>query len=98
MREFPEAKLDVMVGPRGEEIFKHYRGISNLIIYDKKINFLKKFRLFVKFRKAKYDFVVDLRNTVFPFVLGAQYKTSPFRYNTNADVIHKKDIHLSRLK
>ncbi|UCD55402.1 MAG: lipopolysaccharide heptosyltransferase II [Candidatus Omnitrophota bacterium] len=97
LREFPGARLDVMVGPRGKEIFQCHKKLRNLIIYDKKAPFFEKFKLFLKLRSARYDLLVDLRHTILPFVLGARYKTNPFQ-RAPEEPAHKKDVHLSRLK
>ena len=97
LAEFPDAGLDVMVGPTGKEIFEGDEKVRDVVIYDKKSPSVKKFAFFLKLRKKKYNIVVDLRNTVLPLVLGAKYITSPMRHHKK-ERIHKKDVHLSRLK
>jgi len=97
LKEFPSAKLDVMVGPGGKEIFSAHKKIREVIIYDKRCSFFAKFALFLKLRKKKYDLVTDLRNTIFPFILGARFATNPFRYRSRGRM-HKKDAHLARLR
>jgi len=97
LSEFPGAKLDVMVGPRGKEIFENHEKISDIIIYDKKTSPIQKFSLFLKLRSKKYSLVADLRNTVLPLVLGAKYNTSIFRH-AKGEITHKKHVHLSRLE
>jgi heptosyltransferase-2 len=97
IREFPGSRLDVMVGPGGIEIFRHYKGVSSVITYDKKVSFFEKFKLFLSLRSARYDLVVDLRHTILPLVLGAGYNTNPFK-RPPKETTHKKDVHLSRLK
>lgn len=95
--EFPHVPLDVMVGPRGREIFEGHEKISDVIIYDKKSSWPEKFALLVALRKRKYDMVIDLRNTVFPLLLGAKFITNPIRH-IKKGVMHKRDVHLSRLR
>ncbi|MGB2705739.1 MAG: glycosyltransferase family 9 protein [Candidatus Omnitrophota bacterium] len=97
LREFPSAELDVMVGPNGKEIFDAHKKIRDVIIYDKKSSPLWKFMLFIRLWKKRYNLIADLRNTVFPFILGARFTTNPFRYRSRAKM-HKKDAHLLRLK
>ncbi len=97
LREFPRARLDVMVGPRGREVFRHHKRLNNLIIYDKKAPFPEKFKLFLGLRSTGYNLVVDLRHTILPFVLGAKYKTNPFQ-KIPKEAMHRKDVHLSRIK
>ncbi|MCQ9206998.1 MAG: glycosyltransferase family 9 protein [Omnitrophica bacterium] len=95
--EFPLASLDVMVGPRGREIFEGHERISDVIIYDKKSSWPEKFTLLLALRKKKYDMVIDLKNTVFPLLLGAKFITNPVRH-IKKNVTHKRDVHLSRLR
>lgn len=97
LAEFPEAFLDVMVGPNGKEIFSAHSKIREVIIYNKKMSPVEKFRLFLSLRKRKYNIVVDLRNTILPLILGAKYISNPFRH-AEKKRIHKKDLHLSRLE
>lgn len=96
LREFPQRKVDVMVGPAGEDIFRAYAGIDNVFIYKKKSAFIEKYRLFLKLRRMKYDLVVDLKNTMLPFLVGARYKTDFFRSGSYKG-LHKKEAHLKRL-
>jgi ADP-heptose:LPS heptosyltransferase len=96
-KTFPEAEIDVMSGPQGADLFHPHKDVSNFIRYDKKISFVKKYGLFRELRKKRYDLVVDVRNTVLPFVLGARYRTRAIRHAAG-DVPHKRDVHLSRLK
>jgi len=96
LKQFPEAALDVMVGPNGKDIFIGNAKISDIIIYDKKCAAWEKIRLFMRLCKRKYNLVVDLRNTILPLVLGAKHITNPFR-TSGKNTLHKKDVHLSRL-
>lgn len=97
IREFPESALDIMVGPSGKEIFEYHEKIRETIIYDKRTSPFEKLGLFVKLWKKRYDLIVDLKNTALPFMLRPRFHTSYFKQRQNCR-IHKKDIHLSRLK
>lgn len=96
LAEFPMAELDVMTGPSGKELFTSHKKVKETIIYNKKSSPANKFKLFLKLRKKSYNLIVDLRNTVLPFVLGARYNTNPLR--KSAGRMHKKYVHLSRLE
>ena len=96
-KEFPEASLDVMVSPVGEDIFKSHRRVSECVIYDKKATPLQKFKFFLTLRRKKYDLVVDLRNTILTLLLGAKYNTGPFKRGLKKQM-HKKDVHLHWLQ
>ena len=97
-KEFPGARLDVMVGPQGENIFKTHPRVFKVIIYDKHIPVKQKRRLIAKLRNMKYDLIVDLRNTLFPFLVGAKYRTSPIQKPPEGGLLHKRDLHLWKLK
>ncbi|MFH0840351.1 MAG: glycosyltransferase family 9 protein [Candidatus Omnitrophota bacterium] len=93
---FPNARLDVMVGPNGEDLFKKHPAVFKLIIYNKHTSLKEKRRLIQKLRKVRYDLIVDMRNSLFPFLLGAKYRTSPIQSVPKA-VRHKKEQHLAKL-
>jgi len=96
-KEFPESRLDVMVGPNGRDIFSCDKAIEKLIIFDKRVSLFEKAKLALKLRKNKYDLVVDLRNTILPFILGARYRTNSFVKIPDVKM-HKKDAHLTKLE
>ena len=95
-KEFPDVRIDVMVGPSGKDIFSKDPQIFKLIIYDKYLPIGEKRRLQLKLKRLKYDVVVDLRNTVLPLLIGSKYRTSPMQ-SFPKGVIHKKHRHLYRL-
>jgi len=97
-KEFPEGRVDVMVGPQGKDIFKHHPRIFKVIVYDKHIPVMEKRRLIRKLRRINYDLIVDLRNTLFPYLVGSKYKTTPLHKIPSAFLLHKKDAHLWKLK
>lgn len=97
-REFPDARLDVMVGPLGREIFTSHPGVFKVIVYDKHIAVAEKRRLIGKLRNIKYDLIVDLKNTLLPFLIGARYRTSPIYNIPDTNLFHKRDSHLGKLK
>lgn len=96
-RAFPKARLDVMAGPLGRDIFIHHPRVFKVIIYNKYLPLQDKRRLIQKLRSMKYDLVVDLRNTLFPILIGSKYRTSPIQ-TPPKDIIHKKEFHLWKLK
>jgi len=95
-RNYPEAKLDVMVGPNGTELFRSHPAVFNVITYDKHIPMSAKRRLIRSLRSASYDLIVDMRNTLFPLMVGARYRTNPILLPPKS-VKHKKGQHLWKL-
>lgn len=94
---FPEARMDVMVGPAGREVFERDPAVFKLIIYDKHIPINEKRRLQLKLKKLKYDLVCDLRNTVFPILIGPKFRTSTIQRFPKS-ILHSRAKHLYRLK
>jgi len=95
--EFPGARIDVMVGPAGREIFERDPAVFKLIIYDKKLPITEKRRLQLKLKKLKYDLVCDLKNTVFPILIGARFRTSTIQRFPKGP-LHSRVKHLYRLR
>jgi len=95
-KDFPDALLSVVVGPKGEALFKDNFHIENVCVFDKKQSFLKTFKWILKLRKRKFDLVIDLRNTAIPFFLGARTVTPPFMKRLKNE--HMQKQHLSRLR
>ena len=95
--EFPGARIDVLVGPAGKEVFEKDRNIFKVIIYDKRMSIAGKRRLQLKLKKLGYDMVVDLKNTLFGLLIGPKYRTATIQ-SFPVGVIHSVDKHLHRLK
>lgn len=95
-KEFPDSRIDVMVGPAGRDIFNKDPRIFKLIIYDKHLPIAEKRRLQLKLKRLKYDLVVDLRNTVLPLLISPKYRTSPIQ-SFPKDIVHRRQKHLYRL-
>lgn len=96
-REFPDSRIDVLVGPAGKEVFEKDRNIFKVIIYDKHMPIAGKRRLQLKLKKLGYDLVADLRNTVLGLLIGPKYRTSTIQHFPS-DIVHSIDKHLHRLK
>ena len=93
---FPDAHLSVVIGPKGRDLFQGSRTIDKVIIYDKKkMNLWEKFSWVIKLREEKYDLVIDLRNTLIPFLLGSRYRSAWWYSN---EPVAMRDKHLFRLQ
>lgn len=95
-RDFPQAEFTVLVGPKGEELFKGDSRI-NVCVFDKKSPLLQIIGLTFKLRKEKFDLTIDFRNTAFPLFLSSRIKTTPFT-RISKEMVHKKSRHLARLR
>jgi len=96
-KEFPQANIDVISGPSGKEIFLGHPFVSVLVVYDKFSKLQSKRQLVKNLRNNKYDLICDLRNSLFPFLIGARYRTSLIR-KWPSGLRHKRDEHILKLK
>ncbi len=94
--ECPQAKLSLVVGPKGESLFKDNQAIEQLLIFDKHQPFSRTIQFVLQLRKQKYDLVIDLRNTAIPALIGARHYTPLF--TTRNPNVHMKEKHLARLR
>ena len=95
-KNYPQAKITVIAGPRPKEIFQNNPGIDKLIIFDKHSRLRDKIKLFRELRKQRFDMVYDLRNSFFGAFLPAKYRISPFMAIPK-NITHMKDRHLFKL-
>lgn len=93
IRQYPAARIDIVAGPNGREIFEKNKKISKIFIYDKRSGLFEKFRLLKKLKHTHYDMAVDLKNTMIPFLIGAAFKSRPLGRKRQG--MHKKDQHLA---
>lgn len=96
-KNFSQALIDVVVGARAMEVFEVDPRINRMYIYDKSLPLPGKIKFLLNLRKGKYDLVVDLRNSLFSFLLRHRFFSKP-PLNLPEGVIHKIDEHLSRVK
>jgi heptosyltransferase-2 len=95
-KEFPGARIDVMVGPSGKAVFEKDPRIFKVIVYDKHLPMVQKRRLQLKLSKLKYDMVVDLKNTIFPLLIGPKFRTATIQRFPRS-IVHSGKKHLYRL-
>jgi ADP-heptose:LPS heptosyltransferase len=94
---FRQARIDVVVGNRAKEVFEVDPRIEKTYVYDKSLSLPGKIKFLFNLRKGKYDLVVDLRNSLFPFLLRSKFfSKSPL--NLPEGVTHKIDAHLLKIK
>ncbi len=94
-KDFPSAKLSVVIGPKGEALFQKNPFLDEVYIFDKHQSPLRTIQWIFQLRKKNFDLVIDLRNTAIPFFLTPKYRTSLFVPKNNE---HRKQKHLNRLK
>ena len=67
-RDFPKAKMDVVVGPKAVSLFADNPNFP-VKVFDKQASLKQKLAWFLDLYQAHYDCVVDLRRTMLPFFL-----------------------------
>lgn len=95
-RDFPDSKISMVVGPKAESLLKNSSVFETIHIYNKRQPVLDKFRWILQLRREKYNLVVDLRNSMIPFLLSSKYHT-PLDVSAKQE-LHMRDKHLVRLK
>jgi ADP-heptose:LPS heptosyltransferase len=91
---FPDAAISVVVGPKGRTFFSHNPHVHRAIVYDKAMPWTGKLRWLAGLRRQRFDLVVDLRNSMLPFLLNARVVTPPAFRSAHC---HMKEKHLRRL-
>ncbi|OGX06308.1 MAG: hypothetical protein A3G87_07540 [Omnitrophica bacterium RIFCSPLOWO2_12_FULL_50_11] len=92
---FPSARVSVIVGPKGVPVFTHSQTVDRVIEFDKRMSWLEKLKFIRGLRKERFDLIVDLRNTLIPFLLRARYRTPLARKQSG---LAMRERHLNRLK
>jgi len=94
--DFPDAKISVVIGPKGEGLLKDNPIFERVYIYHKRQPVGKTLAWMGELRREQFDLVVDLRNTAIPFFIGPRYRTSFFLRRDKLQ--HMRHQHLNRLK
>jgi len=68
-KDFPSAKLSVVVGPRAESLFYENPNFDTVYLFDKHQPPLKSLSWICQLRGERFDLVVDLRNTAIPLMI-----------------------------
>jgi heptosyltransferase-2 len=95
-QDYPDSQFTVICTPRSAQIFRDNPLIHKVIIYDKHSRLRDKWRLFKELRKEKFDRVVDLRDSLFGYLLPAGW-AGIFR-RAPGKIKHMKDRHLWKIR
>ena len=95
-RDFPDAKISVIVGPKAVSLFQNNSFINAVHVFDKSRKGFEHLAWVKGLRQRSFDLIVDLRNSMIPFMLKARYRMWPeFFVDKNIHLITK---HLRRFK
>ncbi|MCC6759233.1 MAG: glycosyltransferase family 9 protein [Candidatus Omnitrophica bacterium] len=94
-RDFPDVRLDLFVGPKGEPLVKDNPAFGKIYVYHKNEPVLSILKGIKELADEQYDLVVDLRNSAIPFLIFAKKKTPPMLVRPQG--LHMRQQHLNRL-
>ncbi len=94
---FPDALIDVVVGPRPEEVFKKDPRVSKVFIYNKAAALKDKMRFIKRLKAERYDLAIDMKTSLLPALIAAKNRTGLFP-GPKSKIKHKRLIHLEILK
>lgn len=92
---FPSARLSVVTGPKGVPVFHNSETVDRVIEFDKRMSWREKLKFILRLRKESFDLIVDLRNTLIPFLVRAKYRT-PLVMGSSS--LSMRQRHLDRLR
>ncbi len=93
--EFPGARVDVVTGAPGRDIFTAHPAVREVIDAKSCRGALGRMRQVFEFRRRRYDLVVDLKKSLVPYLIGAKFR--PRAFVRRMPALHKRDEHLSTL-
>ncbi len=92
---YPKSFISVVIGPKAELLLRGSKTIDKVIVYDKKnLGIRGKIDFVRELRKRPYDLVIDLRNTLIPYLVKTRFRNGLLR----SSQISMRDRHLSRLQ
>ena len=97
LRDFPQAKLAVVIGPKAAALFEKNPRIDQVHIFDKKKQSFRTLQWIYVLRRERFDLTVDLRHTAIPFMIGARWRTPVF-FRQKQSAVHMKEKHLNCLR
>ncbi len=95
MRDFPDTQIDVVVGPKAENLIKGHPGLRKVSLYRREQSPVDTLKWLQEMKTQHYDLAVDLRNSAIPFLVFAKHKTPLMIARPKG---HMRQQHLSRLK
>ncbi len=76
--KYPAANFSILVGPRAKESVENNPWFSEVIIWDKKSALSERSNLIKSLKAQHFDLIVDFRNTLLPFFIGAKKRITFF--------------------
>lgn len=96
-KQFPKSAITVVCGPRGKVVFARDPRAAAVMIYDKRAALREKLQLIRLLRRRRFDVLVDLRHSLFPWLLRSRRHTQPWD-RPSRGIVHHQDRHLWQLE
>lgn len=94
---FPSAIIDVVVGPRPQEVFQKDPRVNKVFVYDKHTGLKDKIVFIRRLKAEKYDLAIDMKTSLLPMLIMAKNKSTLFPGHRSR-IQHKRLIHLESLR
>lgn len=95
-RDFPRGAVSVVVGPKAVSLLEDNPEFAEVIVLDKHQSRAALWAWIRELRRRKFDMVIDLRNSMIPFMLMARHMTPPEMRRVKGR--HMRHKHLARLR
>ncbi len=92
-RKYRDARITVVAAPRTKFLFENHPDVDELVIFDKHAPVRHKIDLFGRFRRARFDVVLDLKNSFYRWGVPARFK-NPAIVRFPSWVVHEHQRHL----
>jgi len=93
---YPHAKISVVLGPKARHLLERNPFLGRIYVYEKGATLKERLRWLKDLRREKFDLIVDLRNTMMPYLIRGRKRTRPALSFQKRG--HKRDEHFNRLK
>ncbi len=95
-RDFSHASVSIVVGPKAESLLRDSPAFQEVIILDKHQPRSALWKWIGELRRRKFDLMIDLRNSMIPFMVLPRYMTPPEMRRQKG--LHMRYKHLARLR
>lgn len=90
---FPDALITAIASPHTKDLLSRNNEVNEVIVFDKRWGTWRKCRFSLSLR-AKFDIVIDLKNSFLPLIVGGAH--TPF-IRAWSETTHAKDVYLGLL-
>ncbi|PIV39313.1 MAG: hypothetical protein COS29_03245 [Candidatus Omnitrophica bacterium CG02_land_8_20_14_3_00__42_8] len=93
---FPDACIDIVVGPRPEQVFRKDPRVNTIFIYNKHAGLRDKMEFIKRLKAERYDLAIDMKTSLLPVLIAAKNRTGLFPM-PKSKIKHRRLMHLESL-